>query len=113
MEIYTKTDDENPDVEILLQDFTMYGITVPKGFAFDGASAPRMFWGIIPPFKRTKKAACIHDWLCVNAKSKEDRKEADKIFYRALEDAGLNKARCTIGYIGVRIGAHLGIGVHY
>lgn len=112
MDLYTKTVSD-PDKEELTRDFTAHGITVPKGFIFDGASAPRVFWGIIPPFKRTKKAACIHDWLCANAKNKEDRKKADKLFKVMCEEGGINKARSTLGYLGVRIGAFLGIGVHY
>ena len=111
MEIYTKT---LPDGrEQLLRSFTAHGVTVPSGFVFDGASAPRIFWSIIPPFKRTKKASCIHDYLCRNAKSKEDRKRADEIFYRMLQESGISETRCKIGYLGVRIGAFFGAGVYY
>lgn len=124
MNLYTRTD-QNPDIEVVTKEFTYRGITVPVGFAFDGASAPRFFWGIIPPFKRTKKAACIHDWNCRNAESPADRKAADLMFYRMLREVkvidkktgrekhGINRARCIIGYLGVRIGSYLGIGVHY
>lgn len=124
MNLYTRTDDD-PDIEVVTMEYNWRDIWVPVDFAFDGASAPRIFWGIIPPFKRTKKAACIHDWLCRNAKNKEDRAYADKMFYEALKEVqvvdkktgkkkpGLNAARCAIGYAGVRLGALLGIGVHY
>ena len=39
--------------------------TVPKGFVSDGASIPKMFWGLIAPCidGRTIRAAIIHDWL--------------------------------------------------
>jgi len=112
MELRTRTD-PNSKVEVLLEPFTAHGITVPAGFKFDGASAPRVFWGIIPPFKQTKKAACIHDWLCKNAKNASDRKAADKLFHTMLQEAGLNKTRCRIGYWGVRVGSFFGVGIHY
>ena len=60
-----------------------------------------------------------------NAKNKEDRAYADRMFYEALKEVqivdkktgkkkpGLNAARCAMGYAGVRVGAFLGIGVHY
>lgn len=112
MELRTKTEDD-PNVETLTEDFTAHGTTVPKGFTFDGASAPRLFWGIIPPFKCTKKAACLHDWNCRNAQDASDRKMADKLFHTMLLEAGLSKARALIGYIGVRLGARIGIGIYY
>lgn len=124
MNLYTRTDN-NPDIEVVTMEFVWKDVHVPVGFWFDGASAPRIFWGVIPPFKRTKKAACIHDWLCFNAKNKEDRAYADKCFYEALsevkvidkvtgkESAGINIVRRKLGYWGVRVGAMLGIGVYY
>lgn len=112
MELKTVT--VGKDKEQLLADFTMYGVTVPAGFIFDGASSPRILWWLIPPFKGTKKSACLHDYLCKIAKNKEDRKEADKLFYRGLkETSGFNSIRCLLGYLGVRVGAYLGIGVYY
>jgi len=108
-----KTITEGYDKERTLEDFTAHGITVPGGFLFDGASAPRIFWGIIPPFKRTKKAAVIHDWLCRKAECKEDRMKADGLFYEMILESGISRTRAKIGYWGVRIGALIGIGVHY
>ena len=79
MELYTRTD-PNPDVEVTIQQYEYKGIVVPEGFESDGASTPRIFWAIIPPFKRVKKAAFIHDYLCRKAKSVEERRAADKVF---------------------------------
>lgn len=112
MELCTMTD-EDPTVEVLLEDFTTHGVTVPKGFRFDGASAPRLFWSIIPPMRETTKASCVHDFLCRSAKNKEERLAADKLFFVMLREAKLSLPRCIIGYLGVRIGAFLGIGVYY
>lgn len=111
MELKTITD--GYEHEVVLEDFIAHGITVPAGFRFDGASAPRPLWAIIPPFKRTKKAACIHDWMCRKAKNAEDRKAADKLFHTMLLEAGLNRFRARAGYLGVRAGARMGIGVYY
>jgi hypothetical protein len=38
-------------------------IMVPKGFVTDGASVPRAFWNIIPPFGKYGQAAILHDYL--------------------------------------------------
>lgn len=111
MELYTKTC--GSDHEVTLYNFTTHGVTVPAGFKSDGASCPRLFWAIIPPFKRTKKAAFVHDYLCSVAKNKYDRRAADCLFYMILRRNGINIVRATIGYIGVRIGALIGIGVRY
>ena len=112
MELITTTT-EDSRYEVLLEDFTAHGVTVPRGFKFDGASSPRIFWSIIPPMRETTKASCVHDYLCSIAKNKEDRKKADRLFYVMLREANLNIVRCLIGYLGVRIGALLGIGVRY
>jgi len=46
-----------------------HSITVPAGFIFDGASIPRMFWGVkgFSPVGAKLWAALIHDWLCDEA----------------------------------------------
>ncbi len=111
MELYTRTDGSSH--EILLEDFTYYNITVPKGFRTDGASAPRIFWAVIPPFKGTKKAAVVHDYLCALSKDKFERRAADGIFYKILRESGISLSRSVIGYLGVRFGAFVGAGVKY
>ncbi len=42
-------------------------IVVPKGFVYDGASIPRIFWRLIGPPMAGKyaHAALLHDYLCV------------------------------------------------
>ena len=100
--------------EQLLEDFTLWGVTVPAGFISDGASTPPPFWAIIPPYKDTKEAAYIHDYLCSVAKSKRDRLIADNLWFVTLvSNPRINNIRAIIGYIGVRIGAVFGVGVKY
>jgi len=55
MELKTVTEGSEGK-ERTLEDFTVHGVTVPAGFLFDGASAPRIFWAIIPPFFKTKES---------------------------------------------------------
>lgn len=112
MQLYTRTDTD-PSIEVTIRDFTTHGITVPANFHTDGASSPRFLWSIIPPFKRVKKAAVVHDWMCKNAKNAKDRKAADKLFHTMLLEAGLSRLRCRLGYMGVRAGAKMGIGIYY
>jgi hypothetical protein len=103
-----------PGYEMVTKDFTTHGITVPAGFIFDGASTPRIFWSIVPPFKCTKEASCVHDWLCIKATSKEERLAADRLFFQMLRECGdLSLIRSTVGYVGVRVGAFFGLGVRY
>jgi hypothetical protein len=112
-ELYTRTC-RDPDFEISIREWTYNDVTIPEGFRSDGASTPRFLWWIIPPWKRTKKAAFLHDYLCRYATCKEERREADIAFYNALIDtAKISSIRCKLGYLGVRLGALLGIGVRY
>lgn len=39
-------------------------VTVPQGYLSDGASVPRMFWNIIPPWGDYGQACVLHDYLC-------------------------------------------------
>lgn len=64
-----------------------YSVTVPKGFLTDGASIPRIFWFLFPPFGRYMDAAIVHDYLCehciierMGETVKITRAEADDIF---------------------------------
>lgn len=98
----------------LLSDFYAYGVTAPAGFNFDGASTPPAFKWLVPKFEKTLKASCRHDYVCrAMAKSDKQRKDADRIFMLMLIDSGFGKIRSQFAYLGVRIGAKLGVGVYY
>lgn len=67
-------------------------VDIPEGFLTDGASVPRIFWGLIPPWGKYGAAAIVHDYLCeflqmqVNGQAVNiSRKTADKIFCEAME----------------------------
>lgn len=111
LEMFTQTFEDGR--EMLLASFEYRDQVIPAGFIWDGASAPRLFWSIIPPFKQTKRASCVHDWMCKKAKNPQERKVADQYFLQALREMGFNPVRCLLGYIGVRLGAFWGAGVYY
>lgn len=62
VEVIADTDD--PKLFVLEHNFTLLGITVPKGYRTDFASVPRFFWRLYPPVGRYCQAAVLHDYLC-------------------------------------------------
>jgi hypothetical protein len=44
-------------------DLLGFTLTIPKNFLTDGASVPRLFWSILPPWGDYGKAAIVHDYL--------------------------------------------------
>ncbi len=79
-------------------------IDVPKGYAFDGASIPRMFWTLVgqPTDGLSLRAACIHDWMCDQAETYAMRRLGDTLFLHVMEDSGVSKLRRLILYLAVR-----------
>lgn len=87
-------------------------VTVPAGFVTDGATVPRMFWSIFPPWGIYGQAAVLHDYLCVNRQltkngDKENlsvsQREIDKIFYKAMKVLETPVWKRSIIYASVRI----------
>ena len=85
--------------------------SIPTGFEWDGSSVPFLFQGIFPRH-RHPIASCRHDYRCGIAKTKDERKWADKEFEK---DVGKTSWWITkkVGYLGVRIGAFFGIGNNF
>jgi hypothetical protein len=83
-------------------DLGMENVTATIGFVTDGASIPRPFWSLIgsPLTGKYRKAAVIHDWLCVQKMC--SRKLGDQIFKRAMKDSGVGWIRRNLIYSGVR-----------
>lgn len=53
----------NEGFEYYLEDNHTKYIRVPKGFITDGASVPKMFWNLLPPWGEYGQAAVLHDYL--------------------------------------------------
>lgn len=86
-------------------------ITVPVGFVTDGASVPRAFWPLIPPWGTYSRPAVMHDLLCVLLERgtphplAPTRRRADDIFFEAMGVTKTKKLVRWILWIGVRVGA--------
>lgn len=82
--------------------------TVPKGHVVDGASIPRALWALVgSPFTGCyRRASIVHDWGCDEAVAgRADRREVDRMFYRACRAGGCSPGQAKMLYVGVRIGA--------
>ncbi len=85
------------NLKVLLKDYKRqkeYSFMVPKGYCYDGASIPRLFWRVIGSNtdNRFLIAALIHDVLCENHNYVEnDRHFSTEVFNALLESSGVNK----------------------
>lgn len=114
--VYMRTVLERPLNRVLTQPHYCPGKNgnqdiVPAEFEWDGSSVPALLQFIIQRH-RHPVASCRHDWRCRNAKNPEERKWADEQYRK---DVGSTSWKITAlaGYVGVRIGATFGVGVHY
>lgn len=67
-------------------------VDVPEGYLTDGASVPRAFWSLIPPWGVYGQATVVHDLLCEYLTIVEDgrpkritRQQADLILLEAMQ----------------------------
>ncbi len=79
-------------------------ICIPSGFMSDGASVPKIFWGLVFPSEdlRALRAAITHDYLYRNAPPNWTRADADKAFLDIMIRDGVNKTRAYTAYYAVR-----------
>ena len=76
--------------------------TIPKGFKWNGASIPSVFWSVlfVTPFHHTvRRAGLLHDWLYSRG---NDRKLADDLFLALMKIDGANWAQRTAMWAAVR-----------
>ena len=98
---------ESPDVFILTDKLTYqndkYTIEVLRGFDFDGASIPRIFWSIIgsPMFGKHVRAACLHDALYASRLLPRD--ECDALFLEAMQVDDVGWLTRKLMYRAVRL----------
>lgn len=83
------------ELQVRLVDYDkikVYNFTIAKGYKWDGASIPRMFWRLIgaKTDSRFLIPSLIHDVLCENHNLVDnDRYFADKVFERLLYVSGV------------------------
>lgn len=77
---------DNNVVYRFLQDYPVDGETVPAGFETDGATIPRLFWGVFPPVCQYFPAAAVHD---LQLQSGAGRYLAWRAFKSALQACGI------------------------
>ena len=71
----------------LLEDYSYKDIVIPKGFITDGATVPRWFWIVVPPFKpRHLPAVIVHDYLIGKGEIKKGNKYFRELLLQ-LEDS--------------------------
>lgn len=73
-------------------------IVVPRGFISDGASVPRAFWSVFPPFGKYLEAAVVHDYIYVKLCHIYTKEQADSIFKELLEVLRISKLKRNIMY---------------
>ena len=83
------------ELGVKLEDYKkqkQYSFVIPKGYCFDGASIPRIFWRVVGSNTDNKFliAALIHDVLCENHNYIDnDRNFSTKVFNALLESSGV------------------------
>lgn len=102
----------------LLDDFKFYvgdksdnvWVYLPRGFLSDGATVPRMFYWLVPPWGRHGEAAMVHDYLCEHLTLYHgteliqiDRATADSIFNEAMKVSQVNPFIRHLMYGAVRL----------
>jgi hypothetical protein len=77
-------------------------IAVPREFVWDGASIPRNFWSILPPWGPYSGAALVHDYLCDMRPAGINSNQAHRIFYDLMREDGVVTNDAWIMYTAVR-----------
>jgi len=125
------------DRYVLMEEYTytwsesgaLFRITVPRGFEYDGASVPRLLWGVtgLRPDGLIRAAALVHDFVYAfrgdlpprgfeiyvdnsfwaECQLEIDRAWADRLFNRIMRESGVGRTRRWLAYSGVRAGGWL------
>ena len=90
-------------IEVELPDGRRFGISIKKGFEFDGASIPRALWRLCGhPLEAPRVAAALaHDWLY--ASHAVDRTVADAIYREVCRMVGIGWLRRGVEYLALRL----------
>jgi len=97
--IHSHTDVGFNNRRTLDKDVRHRGLTIPRGFKWDGASTPKPFRMIAPKWGDCSLAFLTHDYLySIHAPRDITRKHADKILYEDLCALGMSKIRAYLVY---------------
>ena len=98
--MHIKTQPTGNGTEIVLEEYTYRDVTLKVGYESNGASIPRIFWTLYPPFYPDyKTASFVHDHLC----KLDQYEKADRYFYELLTKTGVNKTTRRHLYKSVRL----------
>lgn len=91
---------------VLVADFILEvdgkRLIIPKGFEYDMASIPRIFWFITPPsYDPAWRAAAVHDYLYEKLYHKYTKQHADELFYRIMLKDGASPFIAKVFYWSV------------
>lgn len=104
--IHCSYDTDAPTVWRLERDYarpTRVGVVrATVGFLWDGASVPRQFWDLIPPWGAYSGAALIHDWLYATKPDGVRRADADAVFRDLMRADHVPAQQAEIMYHAVR-----------
>lgn len=106
----------NKDYWIVKKEFRYYVdgdlsryVEIPRGYLTDGATVPRLFWGLVPPWGKYGQAVVLHDWLCEEMGywnygrwEALTRREVDHIFNAAMREINVPHATRNIMFQAVR-----------
>lgn len=84
-------------------------VFVPAGYLTDGASVPRAFWSLIPPWGKYGQAAVVHDIVCEYLSITVDghpasvtRAQCDDILLEAMAALGVPVVQRNLIYGAVK-----------
>ena len=87
------------ELDVMLNDKKknkMYYFSIPKGYCYDGASVPRLFWRVIGSNTDNKFLipALIHDVLCEHHEYiNNDKSFSTNVFNTLLKTSGVKKTK--------------------
>lgn len=90
---------------VLIWECSKYKIEVPIGFKTDLVTVPNLLGKYFPSTSPISKAAVLHDF--VYATGIMSKYEADLLFYKAMEAAGVSVELKTIAYTAVTLFASI------
>lgn len=105
VEVREHAEDSRGNVFTLLRPIERCGVIVPAGFESDGASVPRLLWGVVFPRddRQALFAALFHDYVYRTHPLSWTRYAADLAFRTFLLAGGVAYHRVLLAYAGVRL----------